>query len=539
MTSSQVMQWLFCFLFASFTIGAWAADSCAISGVVRDEKGNGLTGVTITLARQGGTASVASQTISGVSGEYHFAGLPLGDYTLTAALTGFAASPIHQVLAGAKSCVTTIDISVARSAESSDRQAGGTPHPPLEFQTAGIRGVIDPGGYSASTSQAATGLLAGIADTRRTDSSDGESSAAEWPCALEPELRKAVAEHPDQIEANRRLGQFLAAHDEPASAIPVLEHALEVVPGDYLASRALASAWIENRDFESARTILTGISQAHPDPQVHRLLARADEGLGLFQMAAQQYRLADSLEPSEQNLFGVGYELILAGSLADGVKEFEAAVRRYPRSISLRIGLGTAQFLQGQSSEALQSFVDATDINPADPRPYPFLAKVSVSSNSAQERVSTSFERFLEQQPDRADANYFYALELSRGNDVDMNRVQALLKRAIQLDSTFAEPHLQLADIYVQLGDYANAVTEYETTIRFAPGLDEAHYRLALTYKRLGRSDRAAQEMQIFLSSKRSQPPPGVNGDLSQFISVMGSPAEHTGNNLQCPVASH
>ena len=44
----------------------------------------------------------------------------------------------------------------------------------FEFEAAGIRGLIDPGGYSApANAAAASGLISGVADIRRTENGAG------------------------------------------------------------------------------------------------------------------------------------------------------------------------------------------------------------------------------------------------------------------------------------------------------------------------------------------------------------------------------
>jgi tetratricopeptide (TPR) repeat protein len=374
-----------------------------------------------------------------------------------------------------------------------------------------------------------------MADVKRMDGSFGVSASKDWPCALEPELRKAVSEHPDQLEANLRLGQFYVAHDEPASAIPTLKHAVEIDRGDCAASQELAAAWLESGEFENARNLLTALQERPAECEVHQLLARADEGLGRFQRAAEEYRIWVNQKPTEEGAFGIGYELLLAGSVTESVAAFEAAVRTYPRSIPLRIGLGTAQSLAGNTSAGLRSFLDATDIDPSDPRPYSFLARTASRSSDDDRRVRASFKRYLESSPDRADANYFYASELAREDaGADDDRIEHLLKRAIQLDPTFAKAYLLLGDVYAQRGDYASAAPEYEAAVRLGGDLDEAHYRLALAYEHTGHLDQSAREMEVFRLSKKRQSTGSAGVDLAQFISVMEKPQQLLTVDTRC-----
>jgi tetratricopeptide (TPR) repeat protein len=535
MRVSRIVQRFTLVLFVLVVLCAAAAEKRGLSGIVRDGAGKPLSGARITLTSRQIPLST-NQTTSGPSGEYRFAGLAAGEYTVAAELSGYAAGAPTVVHIQPASAQVTADLIITRAFSVLDSPSHpASSHPALEFQSAGIRGLIDPGGYSASTAGAASGLLRGIADLKRTDKSFAMSAVKAWPCGLEPELRKALAEHSDQAEANRRLGQFYVAHNQPGKAIPLLKRALEIDAYDDAASRELAVAWLESGEFEPARTLLTSLAAHLGTPEVHQLLARAEEGSGMFQQAAQQYRIAESEEPSEESLFGVGYELILAGSVADGVAAFQAGVERYPRSIPLCIGAGTAQFLLGKTSEGAGSFLDATDIDPSDPRAYPFLASAAGISGDERERARNSFKRYLDRKPDSAAANYFYALMLLRENAAaDEARIETLLKRVIRLDPNLAKAHLQLADLYAQRTDDESAVPEYEAAVRLAQDLGEAHYRLAMAYKRTGRVDQSAREMQIFRLSKQRQAAGAEGIDLAQFISVMDAPDSHSNQETQC-----
>jgi tetratricopeptide (TPR) repeat protein len=536
---------LFAVLAFAVAVCAFGANQGTISGSVRDGDGKPLSGVSITLFGPQ-NHQAAYRVRSGSSGDYRFTQLPDGEYSLSAELSGYATTtPLKvRIQSGIASVVADLTLIRTFSATEPGAFASDAPaasHPKLEFQTAGIRGLIDPGGYSASSSSAASGLLRGIADIKRTDRNFGTSAAKALPCAVEPQLQKAAADHPNQLESNLRLGAFYVAHDQPAKAIPFLKRSLSIDGSDYNAMRELAIALLQSGDFENALKLLTQVVATHPTSEAHQLLARADEGSGLFRQAAQEYKTAGSIEPSEESFFGEGYELVLAGSPADGAIAFEGGVKSYPQSIPLRIGAGTTQFLLGNAAEALDDFLDATDIDPADPRPYPFVASASELSRENIERVRNSFKRYLDRKPDSGAANYFYALALSRESDVDTDRVETLLKRAIELDPNLAKAHLQLADLYAHRDDYEAAVPEYEAAVRLAEDLSEAHYRLAMAYKHTGHTEQSAREMEIFRLSKQHQASGNAAQgiDVAQFISVMDTADRHANEDIQCSSIQH
>jgi tetratricopeptide (TPR) repeat protein len=507
------------------------SQSAIISGTVRDAEGRLVAGARVTLTNQKST-TVTVQTRSNESGEYRFAGIAIGEYSIAAELNGSEAKPAEIIKISSASQSRVIDLTLG----------AGAAKPTPKFEAAGIRGLIDPGGYSAAANAAAaSGLIAGIADINRTGK--GASAAKDWPCNLEAELAKAAQANPASAEANRRLGEFYLAHDQASRALPFLQKSHQIDGADYASSRDLAAAWIKTGQFNSARELLTTMAERQSKPEVHQLLARALEGLGQFSQAAQQYQIAAREDPSEENLFGMGYELILAGSVADAAKAFQLALERYPRSTTLLLGAGSAAFLQGNAPEGVSYFLRAADLEPTDPRAYAFLSSASETSPADSVKIRASFKRFYELAPDNARACFYYALSLRNqggANSTDEGlKVEELLKRAILLDPQFAKAHYQLGILYASRGDYAGAVKEYEAALRLDPALNEAHYRLSIAYSRTKHPDLAEHEMKIFRGSQ-APAETGMGGgmpevDIRQFFSVFDQPGQESSPGVQCP----
>ena len=504
-------------------------DLGVVSGVVRDAAGKAVEGAKVTLTSSQ-TPPILQQTTSGREGQYRFAGVRFGEYRLAAELGGPGAAMPGAVLVSSSTPVV-VDLTLTPS------------RPPLKFEAAGVRGLIDPGGYSApANAAAASGLIAGIADIKRSGYGLG-ASARDFPCGLEPELKKSVEANPDKAEPNRRLGEFYIAHDQPVKAIPLLEQAHRIDGADAASARDLAIAWMKNGQFEAARELLTGLAAGQGESQTHSLLARAEEGSGMFARASEEYQIAAKGDPSPENLFGVGYELILAGMPRDAGKAFRAGLAQHPRSIQLLSGAGAAEFLQGHAAEGIVSFLQATDLAPSDPRPYSFLSSASGVSGVEGERVRSAFKRFRELVPENAQASYFYGLNLlgQRGKDggaVDLKMVEELFKQAIMLDPNFAKAHFQLGGLYAERGDFVAAAREYEATVRLAPELREAHYRLAGAYRHTGRDELAAREMRLFEQAReRPDSETGTAGmSIEQFVSVIDRPGRER-PETQCPAA--
>jgi Flp pilus assembly protein TadD len=515
----------------------------SVSGFIQDQEGNGLAGVPLTLSNEGAPSVALIHTTTDKQGEYRISGLAFGTYRLSTDQPGSVITPSGAFTLSAPNPELRMNFSLkpplAQEANSPTDKTSTTSN--LNLKAAGIRGYIDPGGYSAPAgAAAATDLVRGIAGIKRMDNrADGDN---ELPCSLQTGLLQAVAEHPVDAGANERLGRLYLAHNQPSQALPYLQRAWTLNRGNSETLTFLSNALLQTNQFLAAHDLLMDNATDHNTAETHRMLARADEGLGLFVDASQQYQAAASLQSVEENLFGVGYELILAGSPGKAAKAFEAGAKQFPNSTIMLVGNGTAVFLQGQSTEATSVFLRAVHLNPSDPRPYPFLSASFGISGTETDSVRASFQRFYELAPNNAEAAYFYATSLlhpSPGSaPVDSNHVEALLQRSIQLDPHFAKAHFQLGSIYLQQRNYAKAAMEFETALRSDPDMWEAHYKLSAAYKRIGQSERAEQEMHLFLThgSQKASEGQASNINIKEFLSVFNLPQSVSGQQTACVI---
>ena len=78
-----------------------------------------------------------------------------------------------------------------------------------------------------------------------------------------------------------------------------------------------------------------------------------------------------------------------------------------------------------------------------------------------------------------------------------LDEVESLLRRALALDPSSSEAHLQLANLYSQRRDYARAIPEYQEAVKLAPNLADAHFRLGQAYVHHGKKDLGEKEFQL------------------------------------------
>jgi tetratricopeptide (TPR) repeat protein len=319
----------------------------------------------------------------------------------------------------------------------------------------------------------------------------------------EQHFKKAVMLAPGDYDANHNLGEFYVRANQTAEALPFLERARELDPASYDNSYDLSLAYLVIGRTADARKLIRELVTRKNNAELHNLLAQVEEKDGNFVAAANEFQIAAHMEPSESNLFDWGGELLIHRTLEPAIEVFEEGTKRYPDSSRMAIGLGMALYSLGKYDDAVKSLLRATDLDPKDPRAYPFLSRAFDSSPIQADAVIERFRRFSELKPKNGQAVYYYAMSIWRGKrgqdaNLDLGQVEALLKKAVALNPDLAEAHLQLANLCSDQRKYPEAIPEYIRAKDLNPDLADAHYRLAQAYVHVGQKDLAQQEFKVY-----------------------------------------
>jgi tetratricopeptide (TPR) repeat protein len=317
------------------------------------------------------------------------------------------------------------------------------------------------------------------------------------------QFRKALELEPKDYDANHNLGEFYIQSGKIAQACPLLEEAQRINPSSYNNGYDLALAYFLTARLADARKLVQSILPIKNTGELHNLLGQIEEKDGQFIAAVNEFETAAHLDPSDDNLFDWGSELLLHRTYEPAIEVFQEATRRYPNSPRLMIGLGMALDLRGKYDEAVKALLAAADLDPADARCYLYLSKAYDSSPGQAGEVIQRFQRYAELKPNDAMAQYYYALSLWKGKRVgdaslDLQAVESLLKKAIALDDKLSEAYVQLGNIYADQHEYEKSIPEYERALELDPNISDAHYRLGTDYVHVGQKDRAQKEFEVY-----------------------------------------
>jgi len=516
------------------------ADSATVQGSVRDSRGRPVAAATVYLQVKTGTQPLTTRTDS--EGSYRFLALREGVYTLRAEIAGYEATFGPCVLGKKES--KTIDLTLESAPLSAPQSASpGTSEAEkpqffdeAEFTVAGVTEAMNPGGHGSDTILRTTEALAketsflNVAPLNKESSSSGIASASPSSTATEESLRKAAKKEPVDFAVNRRLGKLLVDDGKAREALPYLERASQLNPGDYENAYELALAYSDAAQYELAHTAGLTLLARHDNSQqqqaqLHHLLGDVEEKLGDPLEAVREYQRAAELNPSEPHLFDWGTDLLVHRAYEPAIEVFTQGNRLFPRSARMLAGLGVTWYARGAYDEAAQRLCEASDLNPDDANPYIFLGKMqsvkTTQSDCAMERLG----RFVRVQPESASANYYYALSLWNrhevsGSEENLAQVESLLEKAVQFDPKFGAAYLQLGILYSERADSPRAIAAYQEAIKVNPELEEAHYRLAQAYSRTGEKSKAQAELQLYkqVSKKRSDEVVRQRREIQQFV---------------------
>ncbi len=434
-------------------LSARQSDNVTIEGTIRDTAGKPVADVTVILEEKHNEKKFEAKT--NVDGNFVFAIGKAGTFTVVARKTGFSNSVADSLVLslGEKKRVDLV-----LEAPPSFTASPGT----MEFKdepSFTVAGVTD---------WSNLGLHGSAASSKTSESLAKETSA----------LKSREAEAGSAGGSSKRYQMVLAYRDKG--------------------------------DFSAARLEVRKALAIADDAEGHRLLGELDEQLNEPLEAVREYEHAVRMDPTEQNYFEWGTELLLHKAADPAVEVFTRGSSAHPKSARMRTGLGAALYASGSWEEAARSLCAASDLQPSDPAPYVFLGKIEKTSPSPLPCSEEKLARFAQQQPGNALANFYYAISVwkrEKGSEDPAGRkhAEALLEKAVAIDPKLDEAYLQLGMLHSARRDFEQAIRDYKKAIDVNPRLGEAHRELGLIYQRTGDKAKAQREFAAYQEIEKAE----------------------------------
>jgi tetratricopeptide (TPR) repeat protein len=474
-----------------------------IRGTILDSLNRPVSGATVRLKDSNTAGSL--EAVTDAEGGFAFSVQRTGGYLVSAEKAGLG-SVTAAVASPASSSGLVLILDPAKVSRTSSADALSLAGQGMEFSdkpsftVAGVTDWTAVGGHGSDSTLRTSEDLARETFTLKPQgtvrSPDGVSSKTGDDD--EVQLRAALAAAPQSYAANHALGEYYLRAAKYQQAIPLLRTASAIDHARAEDEYDLALACRGVGDFRQAREHVAHALAQNDRAAWHRLAGELDEQLGDPLAAVQQEERAARLDPSEENYFAWGSELLLHRAVWQAAEVFKNGAKAHPASARMLTAWGAALFAGALYDEAAQRLCEASDLNPADPQPYIFMGKIELAAPAPPPCVEQKLARFVREQPQNATAKYLYAMAISRRQDpADSERVESLLLEAVTIDRKCSEAYLQLGILSFAKRNYARAIEFYTKALEADPQMTEAHYRLGVAYSRTGEPAKAGRELQL------------------------------------------
>lgn len=310
------------------------------------------------------------------------------------------------------------------------------------------------------------------------------------------EFLDAVHINPRNFSAQQSLGRLWMDDHKPDEAAKAFQAALQLRPQDTDLQLDCVTALLAANHVDEAKQVLSAFPEASQSARAQSLLAQIDEKQGRFNSAGEHFARAAQLDPSEENAWQMGYELLRHWTFEPAIVEFQAASARFPNSKRLRLGLGAALYGAAQYARAIPVFAGLLQNDPENAMDAELLG---ISCNAVVETSSPlcgALVTYAQMHPNDATAATYAATWLMT-NQQRLDLARKLLERSIAANPNLPEAQFQMGVLLQNNLDWKGSIPYLVRAVKLKPDFAQAHYRLARAYWRTGRKQEGREQMEL------------------------------------------
>jgi tetratricopeptide (TPR) repeat protein len=293
--------------------------------------------------------------------------------------------------------------------------------------------------------------------------------------------REAIAADSSQALPHFTLGKIARDRSQWDAAIAEMREAARLDANNFLYVYDLGRAYYNASRFADARQSFETATRLSPNNEFAwynlggtlRQLGRQDDALAAFNRAVEN-RSNYSFAHRE-----IGRILAAKGDYRGAVDAFGKALLYNPSDLASLREMGAAQSAAGSHSAAELSFTRALASAPDDAQTNFNMALVKLELNKSAEALNYA-NKAATAVP--TNAVYAYTLGQAREANDDLNGAIAAYRKAIELDSRYVKPRINLGSIYLEFGFVTEALNSLLEAWRIAPSSFEVNNNLGAVY---------------------------------------------------------
>ncbi len=318
---------------------------------------------------------------------------------------------------------------------------------------------------------------------------------------LTPNEREAVARRvrTSLARAYLNLGILQAQASRFPRAAELFDVAVELDPAFPQSQYSRGVAYFNARQYDKAVPALSRAFEQQPNAEIARMLALASFEVDDYARAADLLSRDPKLPADPALQYAYGVALVRSGRAEEAERIFSRVLTQNPDVPELNVVLGQAHAAQGDFDAAIASFRRALAIKPDVADASAALGTIYLRQGNL-EAAGEALRAELASHPDDVRARNTLATVL----DLDGKRGEALkeLRTVLARRPDYADARYLLGKILLAEGAAAEAVDHLERAAQLAPMDPNVHYQLGQAYQRLGKSDLAAKEFEVFQQLK-------------------------------------
>ncbi len=320
-----------------------------------------------------------------------------------------------------------------------------------------------------------------------------------------PELQKAVALEPQNVDARGNLGVLLFFRGDYAGAIPELRVAVKLKPDLWKLQGLLGLAEEHTGDLQTARAdmenALPHLTEQKFKAEVGDALVTSYTSTGDTEKAAAivSQLLAD--QPTNTELLYTSYRLY--SDLSD--KALLTMALSDPDGARMHEMMGRELARHGDEAQAIVNLREALKINPHLPGAHFELGELLYNSSDEQlqAQAAPELQAALADNPNDEKAHLLMGEAAAKRGDTKSAFSED--SRAVELQPDDADALVELGKVLMTTNQDAKAQEMFERAVKTDPSNTVAHYRLSMLYRRQGKTDEAAQHMADYKKYKEMQ----------------------------------
>ncbi len=317
------------------------------------------------------------------------------------------------------------------------------------------------------------------------------------------ETLKSLQGHPAGPEGVFLGGQVATEMEDYETAEQMFNSIWSTYPDTAKLGYCLALAQYRSNRIDTAQATLHQLlDTGRESSDIYNLQSWCFHKQGKLKEAVQAMDQAIDLDPGrEANYLDLGRILIEHKRYSVALEAAKKAVEVAPSSYQAYQLKGQAQVNLSLFAEAVKSYGRAVELNPNSSDAILTLALAQSAEGLNEEAVAT-FEKAIKRFPQDPKLYQAFGRTLlipDIGSDAATeSRAVTLLEKALSLDDSLPESHFELGTLALKKGNMESALRHLRRAAQLDPTNSKVHYVLSRAYRRLGRNEEVAKELQIY-----------------------------------------